>query len=121
MEGYYIPNDIELKDGYGRPTYIVRTIYRKGDYVTLNYKQIELIANRVNNGELHPFENAPFYNKKIETPGGEMLNRFNNGEIAKVTKTLKGNEIVVFKFDDGFEVAQNYKWLKKLKKVRKLK
>jgi len=119
MEGYYIPGDIEREDGYGRPTYIINQMYRKGDFVTLNYKQIELIANRVNIGELHPFQNAPFYNAPIDTPGGEMLNRFNNGEYAEVTKTLKGNKIIVFKFEDGFEVAQDYVWLKKLKKVRR--
>lgn len=35
MEGYYIPGDIEREDGYGRPTYIINQMYRKGDFVTL--------------------------------------------------------------------------------------
>ena len=118
MDNYIIPDDIELKDGHGRPTFRIFTRYRRGDKVTLNYKQIELISKRVKSGEVHPFEEAPFCRKsEIETPGSEMLKRFNNGEIATVTGVVR-QENVMFVFDDGFECCQNEKWLKKLKKMK---
>ena len=102
-----------MKDGAGNTTFEIFTTYRKGDKISLNYKQIELIANRVKNGEIHPFENAPFHNKEnSNTPGGEMLRRFNKGEIATVNRKQRG--IVFFEFNDGFESQQVEKWLKKI-------
>lgn len=104
---YEIPPDVVREDGNGKPTYRVITTFRKGDKISLNYKQIELISDRVKNGELHPFRIPPI--------SIELLNRFNNGEIPTIVRVFKESTLV-FQFDDGFESAQHEEWFKKLRK-----